>query len=75
MRWMKRVLRPEQIRELSLVLLILAAIFFFSSQIDNYLTARTFNRVATSAAILVVIAVGQTLVVLTLTSISPSARL
>lgn len=65
MRWMKRVLRPEQIRELSLVLLILAAVFFFSSQIDNYLTARTFNRVATSAAILVVIAVGQTLVVLT----------
>jgi len=45
--------------------LILAAVFFFSSQIDNYLTARTFNRVATSAAILVVIAVGQTLVVLT----------
>ncbi len=65
MRWIKRVLRPEQIRELSLVLLILAAVFFFSSQIDNYLTARTFNRVATSAAILVVIAVGQTLVVLT----------
>ncbi|MEZ4673823.1 MAG: ABC transporter permease [Caldilineaceae bacterium] len=65
MRWMKRVLRPEQIRELSLVLLIILAILFFSSQIDNYLTARTFNRVATSAAILVVIAVGQTLVVLT----------
>lgn len=65
MNWIKRVLRPEQIREFSLVLLIIAAIFFFSSQIDNYLTARTFNRVASSAAILVVIAVGQTLVVLT----------
>jgi rhamnose transport system permease protein len=64
-RWIKRVLRPEQIRELSLLLLIVAAILFFGSQIDNYLTGRTFNRVAASAAILVVIAVGQTLVVLT----------
>ena len=64
-RWIKRVLRPEQIRELSLLLLIVAAILFFGSQIDNYLTGRTFNRVAASAAILVVIAVGQTFVVLT----------
>lgn len=65
MRWIKRVMRPEQIRELSLLLLIVAAILFFGSQIDNYYSVRTFNRVASSAAILVVIAVGQTLVILT----------
>lgn len=65
MQWIRRVMRPEQIRELSLVVLILAAILFFGSQIDNYYSMRTFNRVASSAAILVVMAVGQTLVVLT----------
>lgn len=61
----RRVLRPEQIRELSLVLLIVLAVIFFSSQIDGYYSGRTFNRVATSVAILLVVAVGQTLVVLT----------
>ena len=60
-----RTIRPEQLRELVLVLLIFMAVLFFGSQIDNYYTARFFNRIATSAAIVVVIAVGQTLVVLT----------
>lgn len=62
---LRRYIRPEQIRELSLVLLIVLAILFFGSQIDNYYSARTFHRIATSVAILVVMAVGQTLVVLT----------
>jgi rhamnose transport system permease protein len=62
---LRRLLRPEQIRELSLVLLIVLAVIFFGSQIDGYYSGRTFNRVATSVAILLVIAVGQTLVVLT----------
>jgi rhamnose transport system permease protein len=61
----KRVLRPEQIRELSLLLIIILAILFFGSQIEGYVSARTFNRVATSVAIITVVAVGQTLVVLT----------
>ncbi len=65
MSWIRRRFRPEQIRELSLLLLILAAVLFFGSQIDNYYSARTFNRISTSVAILVVVAVGQTLVVLT----------
>lgn len=56
--------RPEQIRELVLVLLIILAILFFGSQIENYYHPRTFNRITTSIAILVVVAVGQTLVVL-----------
>ncbi len=61
----KRVVRPEQIRELSLVLLILAAVVFFGSQIDSYYSGRTFTRISTGAAILAVVAVGQTLIVLT----------
>jgi rhamnose transport system permease protein len=60
-----RRLRPEQIRELVLVLLIILVILFFATQIDNYLNARFFNRISTSVAIIAVIAVGQTLVVLT----------
>jgi len=65
MNWLKRRVRPEQIRELSLLVLILAAIVFFGSFIDNYYSFRTFNRIASSVAIITVVAVGQTLVVLT----------
>jgi len=64
-KWLQRRLRPEQIRELSLLLLIVVAVLIFGSLIDNYYTSRTFNRIATSVAIVAVIAVGQTLVVLT----------
>lgn len=65
MSWFRRSLRPEQIRELSLIALILLALLIFSTQIDNFLSARTFNRIASSVAIVGVVAVGQTLVVLT----------
>lgn len=65
MSWIKRAIRPEQIRELSLVVLILVALLIFGSQIENFLSARTFNRIASSVAIIGVVAVGQTLVVLT----------
>jgi rhamnose transport system permease protein len=65
MNTLKRRFRPEQIRELVLVLLIILVIIFFGTQIDNYYNARFFNRVSTSVAIIAVIAVGQTLVVLT----------
>jgi rhamnose transport system permease protein len=60
-----RRFRPEQIRELVLVLLIILVIIFFGTQIDNYFNPRFFNRVSTSVAIIAVVAVGQTLVVLT----------
>jgi rhamnose transport system permease protein len=65
---MNRLMRrfqPQQIRELVLALLILLVIVFFGTQIDNYYNARFFNRVSASVAIIAVIAVGQTLVVLT----------
>lgn len=61
----KRHVRPEQIRELSLVLIIILTIVFFGSQIENFFTPRLFNRISTSVSILLVIAIGQTLVVLT----------
>lgn len=63
MQTIRRTLRPEQLRELSLVLIIVLAVFFFGSQIENYYSPRLFNRIATSVAILAVVAVGQTLVV------------
>src|SRR4051794_13960175 len=65
MRWLQRHMRPEQVRELSLVLLIIMAVLVFGSLIDGYYSDRTFNRIASSVAIITVVAVGQTLVVLT----------
>ncbi len=65
MNWLQQRVRPEQVRELSLLLLIIAAVIFFGSMIDSYYTSRTFNRIASSVAIIAVVAVGQTLVVLT----------
>jgi rhamnose transport system permease protein len=63
--WIQRHMRPEQVRELSLLLLIIGAVLIFGSLIDGYYTDRTFNRIASSVAIITVVAVGQTLVVLT----------
>jgi rhamnose transport system permease protein len=40
-------------------------LFAFATQIENYFSPRFFNRIATSAAIIAVVAAGQTLVVLT----------
>jgi rhamnose transport system permease protein len=65
MNWLQRHVRPEQIRELSLLLLIAIAVLTFGSLIDGYYTFRTFNRIASSVAIITVVGVGQTLVVLT----------
>jgi rhamnose transport system permease protein len=65
MTWLQRHVRPEQVREFSLLLLIIVAVLFFGSLIDNYYTSRTFNRIASSVAIITIVAVGQTLVVLT----------
>lgn len=60
-----RRLRPSQVREVITVLIIVAIILFFSTQLDNYLTGRTFNRITTDFPIIAVVAVGQLLVVLT----------
>jgi rhamnose transport system permease protein len=62
--WRQRI-HPEQLREVSLVVLIAAALLIFGWQIENFLSARTFNRIAASVAIVGMVAIGQTLVVLT----------
>lgn len=65
MNFIRTNLRPEQIREFSLLIIIIIAVIYFGSQIENYLIPRTFNRIAGSVALISVLAVGQTLVVLT----------
>lgn len=62
---LKSRVRPGQLRELVLLLLIVVLMLFFSTQIENYFNARFFNRISTSVAIVAIIAVGQTLVILT----------
>lgn len=62
---LKRSFRPEQLRELSLVALIVLIFLFFSSQIEGYFSPRIFNRVTSDVAIIAVVALGSTLVLLT----------
>jgi rhamnose transport system permease protein len=62
---LKHLLRPEQIREMSLLLIIAVVVLIFGSQIEGYYSGRTFNRISASVAIITVVAVGQTLVVIT----------
>lgn len=65
MNTIKRYFRPEQLRELSLVVLIAAIFLFFGSQIQGYFSPRIFNRVTSDVAIITVVAIGETLVLLT----------
>jgi rhamnose transport system permease protein len=65
MNWLQRRVRPEQIRELSLLLLIFLAVTIFGSLIPYYYTSRTFDRIAESVTIIGIVGIGQTLVVLT----------
>jgi rhamnose transport system permease protein len=60
-----RRLRPERIKELTLLLLIIGTIVVFSLLIDNYISGRFFNRVTQSVAVTAVVAAGQALVIIT----------
>lgn len=60
----RRVIRPEQIRELSLLLIMILIIIFFGSQINNYYSPRTFQRISSAVMIIMVVAVGEALVVI-----------
>ena len=62
---LKRYFRPEQLRELSLVFLIVLIFLFFGSQIQGYFSPRIFNRVTSDVAIIAVVALGESLVLLT----------
>lgn len=65
METIRRYFRPEQIREFSLVFLIVAIFLFFGSQIQGYFSPRIFNRVTSDVSIIAVVAMGETLVLLT----------
>jgi len=58
-------LRIEQIRELLLLFVLVAIVLFFGSQVSNFISANTFGQIARSVMIVALVAVGQTLVVLT----------
>ena len=60
-----RNFHPQTLRVVALALVLLLVVLFFASQIDNYFSARMLNRIATSAAVILPIAVGQSLVVMT----------
>lgn len=60
-----RRIRPEQFREVILLLVTLGLLLFFASQIPDYFSPRSVNRLTTGLAITLVVAVGQVLVVLT----------
>jgi rhamnose transport system permease protein len=62
---LRRYFRPEQLRELSLVFLIVIIFLFFGTQIEGYFSPRIFNRVTSDVAIIAVVAFGETLVLLT----------
>lgn len=65
MNWIKRRVRPEQLREMSLLILIVLVIILFGTLIPHYYSARTFDRIASSVMIITILAVGETLVILT----------
>ena len=60
-----RGIHPQNLRVIALAIVLALVVMFFSSQIDNYFSPRMFNRIATSAAVILPIAIGQSLVVMT----------
>lgn len=60
-----RSLHPQTLRVLALAAVLLLVILFFMTQIDNYFSPRMFNRISTSMAVILPIAIGQALVVMT----------
>jgi rhamnose transport system permease protein len=58
-------LSPERLKELSLLGIIVVTLLVFNLLVDDYMTGRFFNRVTTSVAITALLAVAQTLVILT----------
>ncbi len=62
--WLQQV-SPQTLRVMALAIVLVLVVLFFGAQIESYYTPRMFNRVATSAAIIMLIAIGQALVVIT----------
>jgi rhamnose transport system permease protein len=60
-----RGIHPQTLRVIALAIVLALVVLFFSSQIENYFSPRMINRIATSAAVILPIAIGQALVVMT----------
>ena len=60
-----RRLHPQSLRILALAIVLLLTVLFFASQIDGYFSPRMLNRIATSVAVILPIAIGQAMVVMT----------
>lgn len=60
-----RSIHPQNLRVIALAIVLALVIAFFASQIENYFSPRMLNRIATSAAVILPIAIGQALVVMT----------
>ncbi len=65
MQTLRRYINPDMLREGSLVFLIVAIFLFFGTQINNYFNPRIFSRVLDDVSIITVVAIGETLVLLT----------
>lgn len=57
-------MRPDRIKELTLLGIIVATVLVFGSLIDGYLSGRFFNRVSTSVVIVAILAAAQALVII-----------
>lgn len=60
-----RRIKPEQFREVILLIVTIGALIFFWTQIPNYFDPRSMNRMTVGMAIPLVVAVGEVMVVLT----------
>lgn len=58
-------LSPDRVKELTLLAVIVGTVLLFSVVIDDYPSGRFLTRVTTSVAITGVLAIGQTLVIIT----------
>lgn len=58
-------LSAQNLRLSALIVVLVCVLLFFATQINNYLNENLFIRVSTSVAIMALIAIGQTLVILT----------
>lgn len=57
-------LRPERVKELTLIGIIVVVVVFFGSLVEGYLSGRFFNRVTSSVVIVAILAVAQALVII-----------
>jgi rhamnose transport system permease protein len=60
-----RLVRAERLKELTLLVVIVVTVLLFNPFVDDYISGRFFNRVTTSVSIIAVLAVAQTLVIIT----------